>query len=193
MHRYCCRPATIQRIVPKHVYTLKKCSWGWANLSPETCTADLKRSINGICCILLVAYVKKINFAAWHLTRIYVTDQIKVRYICSYKRHKGTNGNTVLFPLFLNQFAIRRKLVGSTKRHFILRECFTVPRVYSIFNLDIFIGSLTRTPPLLSQKPCHWIFSTLDTSGPITRQLTYKRKYQQIACLIKNLTDHGLN
>jgi len=33
------------------------CSWGWASLTPETCRAGLKRSINGICCILLVAYI----------------------------------------------------------------------------------------------------------------------------------------
>ena len=26
----------------------QKCSWGWANLSPETCRADLKRLINEI-------------------------------------------------------------------------------------------------------------------------------------------------
>ena len=32
--------------VPKAVYTIKKCSWGWANLSPETCWADLKILIN---------------------------------------------------------------------------------------------------------------------------------------------------
>ena len=44
-------------IVPKTVYTVKILSWGWASLSPETCRADLKRSINGICCILLVAYI----------------------------------------------------------------------------------------------------------------------------------------
>ena len=43
--------------IPKAVYTVKKCSRGWASLSPETCRADLKRSINGICCIFLVAYV----------------------------------------------------------------------------------------------------------------------------------------
>ena len=50
MHRYRCT-------VPKAVHTVKKCSWGWASLSPETCRAYLKRSINGICCILLVAYI----------------------------------------------------------------------------------------------------------------------------------------
>ena len=44
-------------IVPKAVYTVKKRSWGWASLLPETCRADWKRSINGICCILLVAYI----------------------------------------------------------------------------------------------------------------------------------------
>ena len=48
-------------IVPKAVYTIKKCSWEWASLSPETCRADsnrsIQRSINGICCIFLVAYI----------------------------------------------------------------------------------------------------------------------------------------
>ena len=33
-------------IVPKAVYTVKKSTWGWANLSPETCRAELKRLIN---------------------------------------------------------------------------------------------------------------------------------------------------
>ena len=33
-------------IVPKAVYTVKNCAWGWANLSPETFRADLKRLIN---------------------------------------------------------------------------------------------------------------------------------------------------
>ena len=33
-------------VVPKAVYTVKKCSWGWANLSPETCRANLKKLIN---------------------------------------------------------------------------------------------------------------------------------------------------
>ena len=44
-------------IVPKAVLTVKKCCWGWASLSPETYRADLKRSINGICWTLLVAYI----------------------------------------------------------------------------------------------------------------------------------------
>ena len=33
-------------IAPKAVHTVKKCPWGWANLSPETCRTDLKRLIN---------------------------------------------------------------------------------------------------------------------------------------------------
>ena len=33
-------------IVPKAVYTVKKGSWGWANLSSEICRAELKRLIN---------------------------------------------------------------------------------------------------------------------------------------------------
>jgi len=39
-----------------------------ASLSPETCRANLKRSINGICCILLVAYV--VNLTMLHLTSV---------------------------------------------------------------------------------------------------------------------------
>jgi hypothetical protein len=33
-------------IVPKAVHTVKKCSWEWANLSPEIYRADLERLIN---------------------------------------------------------------------------------------------------------------------------------------------------
>jgi len=43
------------------LYIKSKCSWGWASVSPETCRADLKRPINGICCILLVAYIVRLK------------------------------------------------------------------------------------------------------------------------------------
>ena len=33
-------------IVPKAVYRVKTCSWGWVNLSPETCRAESKRLLN---------------------------------------------------------------------------------------------------------------------------------------------------
>ena len=45
MHRHCCRSATVAVHYSKAVYTVKKYYWGWANLSPETCRADLKRLI----------------------------------------------------------------------------------------------------------------------------------------------------
>ena len=41
----------------KELYIQSNCSWGWASLLPETCRADLRRSINGICCILLAAHI----------------------------------------------------------------------------------------------------------------------------------------
>ena len=44
-------------IAPKSVYTVKKCSWGWAHFSPETLRADLKRLIN-----------EKLVAACWLLT-----------------------------------------------------------------------------------------------------------------------------
>ena len=41
-----------------YVYTVKKCSWGWAKLSPEICRANLKKfNKRKRCCILLVAYI----------------------------------------------------------------------------------------------------------------------------------------
>ena len=39
----CTETAADRCIIPKAVYTVKKCSWGWANLSPETCRAELKK------------------------------------------------------------------------------------------------------------------------------------------------------
>ena len=65
MHRHCCRPVPrytgrqqCRCIVPKAVHTVKKCSWGWANLSPETCRADFKKiNKRKSCCILLVGYI----------------------------------------------------------------------------------------------------------------------------------------
>ena len=46
-------------IVPKAVYMVKNCSWGWANLSPETCRADLKRLIN-----------EKVSASCWLFTSL---------------------------------------------------------------------------------------------------------------------------
>ena len=40
------RSAAVSVQCIKSCIYVKKCSWGWANLSPETCTADLKRLIN---------------------------------------------------------------------------------------------------------------------------------------------------
>ena len=47
-------------IVPKAVYTVKKCSWGWTNLSPETCRADLNRLIN-----------EKVVASCWLITSLF--------------------------------------------------------------------------------------------------------------------------
>ena len=62
MHRHCCRPvprlrwnSSISTVAPvgsrggalyQKLYIVKKCSWWWANLLPETCWADLNRLIN---------------------------------------------------------------------------------------------------------------------------------------------------
>ena len=45
-------------IVIKAVFTVKKYSCGWANLSPETCRVELKKINKGkSCCSLLVIYI----------------------------------------------------------------------------------------------------------------------------------------
>ena len=48
-------------IIPKVVYTVKKCSWGWANLSPEKCRAELKSLIN-----------EKVVASCWLFTSLYL-------------------------------------------------------------------------------------------------------------------------
>jgi hypothetical protein len=53
----CHRSAVVSVRCTKGCVYSQNCSWWWANLSPETCSADLKRSINRICCILLVPYI----------------------------------------------------------------------------------------------------------------------------------------
>ena len=54
-------------IVPKAVYTVKKCSWGWKNLSPETCRADLKTLIKRL-------INEKVVASCWLLTQEQFTD-----------------------------------------------------------------------------------------------------------------------
>jgi hypothetical protein len=51
----CTDTAADRCIVPKAVYTVKKCSWGWENLSPETWFKKINKWKS--CCILLVAYI----------------------------------------------------------------------------------------------------------------------------------------
>ena len=41
-----CTDTASDRCIVQKLYIVKKCSWGWANLSPETCRAELKRLIN---------------------------------------------------------------------------------------------------------------------------------------------------
>ena len=71
MHRYCCRLLT--RLRWNCIYS-QKCSWRWASLSPETCTADsnrsIKRSINENCCILLVASIVMLNILEYYNTNL---------------------------------------------------------------------------------------------------------------------------
>ena len=78
-------------IVPKAVYTV---TWRWASLSPETCRADLKRSIkrsiNGICCILLVAYfVVLMMHSLTNIKSIVVFALCCYFWSCSYPNKKG--------------------------------------------------------------------------------------------------------
>ena len=78
MHRHCWRPVPrgtgrqqYRCIVPKAVYTVKKCSWGWANLLPETCRADFKRLIKRLLTkklLLLVGWL----VTSWFKSHLYI-------------------------------------------------------------------------------------------------------------------------
>jgi hypothetical protein len=54
--RPCHQSAAVSVHCTKSCVYRKKCSWGWAKLSPETCRVDLKGSISGICCLTCWSY-----------------------------------------------------------------------------------------------------------------------------------------
>ena len=72
MHRHCFWPvppgtvpaapvgSSVDALYQELYIQSKKCSWGWANLSPETCRAELKRSIN-----------EKVVASCWLFTSLY--------------------------------------------------------------------------------------------------------------------------
>ena len=68
----CHQSAAISAHCTRALYTVKKCSWGLASLSPKTSRADsnrsIKRSINENCCILLVAYIVMLNILEYYRT-----------------------------------------------------------------------------------------------------------------------------
>ena len=77
-------------IVPKAVYTVLKYSWGWANLSPETCTADLKTTNKRkSCCISLVAYIAVLEIQG-HTNTTYLNPVINT--LACHRRLPATAG-----------------------------------------------------------------------------------------------------
>ena len=70
-------------IVPKYVYTVEKCSWGWANLSPETCRAELKRLKKRKSCILLTIYIVVPNDARSHKHQVQSVNQFRFQDVSS--------------------------------------------------------------------------------------------------------------
>ena len=96
-------------IVPKAVYTVKKCSWEWANLWPESCWADLRRSINekvvGSCWLFASLYKN----ARSHKYQVAVTAAVDCGggvCVCVCGKHKLRIGRQRIYPdvrtLFLN-------------------------------------------------------------------------------------------
>ena len=52
-------------VLYQKLYTVKNCSSGWANLSPETCKAELKRIIQRL-------INEKVVASCWLLTSLYL-------------------------------------------------------------------------------------------------------------------------
>ena len=75
--------------VPKVANTVKKCSWWWANLSPETCRAELKKLINEkdvASCWLLTSwsvFFCFINFLTFPYGRT-VLNYEYIEFICNF-------------------------------------------------------------------------------------------------------------
>ena len=103
--------------VPKAVYTDKNCSWGWNNLSPETCRADLKRLIN-----------EKVVASCWLFTapKIHCPLQKTTRpYLESVDSNHALSSS-----LFITNFNITIHLHLGTKTislHFCLCWCLNSP------------------------------------------------------------------
>ena len=82
----CTDTAADRCIVPKAVHTIKKSSWGWANLSPATCRDELNRLIN-----------EKVVASCWLLTSLYwwctVTQTSRINrncnVVCACERAEG--------------------------------------------------------------------------------------------------------
>jgi len=91
-------------IVPKAVYAVKKCSWGWANLLPETCRTELKRLINekfvASCWVFKSLYW---NDAWSHKHQVWVVDRWVDRPV-EVKRTFTIWGNVAPFLLSLAQY-----------------------------------------------------------------------------------------
>ena len=120
----CChRSAAISVHCTESCKHSQECSWGWTSLSPETCRADLERWINGICCIVLVAYV--IILMMHGITNIKYFEIVPKYRVHRNKSHfwwrhcSGCGGDTVMGVVSLIScglviFRWRHGLVGRT-------------------------------------------------------------------------------
>ena len=84
----CTDTAADRCIVQKAVYTVKKFFWGWANLSPGTCRADLKRLIN-----------ERVFASCWLLTSLYWWCTGRTLQGCAFLQLVDLNGrNGIKWP-----------------------------------------------------------------------------------------------
>ena len=77
-------------LLPKVVYTVKKCSWGWANLSPETCRVDLKRLINekvvASCWLFTLLHIGFV--VAWFVAYYFPCSRYRIQLVLFYSCFK---------------------------------------------------------------------------------------------------------
>ena len=99
-------------ILSKDVHTIKKCSWGWVNLAPETCRAELKRLINenvvASCWLFISLYFSQI----FEKKNVHVISRKSIwwKTICSMRTDKWTEAQTYMTKLVFAFRNLRTRL-----------------------------------------------------------------------------------
>ena len=177
------RSAAVSVNLPKAAYTVKKCSWGWANLSPETCRTELKRLINenvvafswlftslpNFTLCRLHTYIKFcLFFFTYLVSRFYIDWVDKKEMLGAYPTWAQTDKVRCFVKLFsfpeqawpsekLRSYPQAQSVDQQGNSEFSFPQIYTVSSVLNLSNGD-FADSQTTPPAIHSSQAVHYCF-----------------------------------